>query len=278
MEKYHYLPTASPLVRICSMVFLPRVQHFILGVIILNAIILGLETSPAIMSGASALLVALDATCLGIFIVVLLMKFVVLRFGFFKSAWNIFDFLIIGVSVLPNSGALSILRALRILRVLRLVTNLPRLRLIIESILLSLPSIGWISCLLGIVFYIFAVLTTMLFGQAFPKWFGSLGSSMYTLFQVMTLESWSMGISRPVMEQFPYAWLLFITFILLSAFIVLNVFIGIIVNAMGEVACAKEAEKGAKHPTAKPDLAAELRLLKEQINKVEKMLEASDRQ
>ena len=280
-------PQALALVRFCEKIFLPGVQRLILGIIIFNALLLGLETSQVVMAKAGKLLVTLDTFCLGFFVVEIAMKLVVLRFTFFRSAWNIFDFLIIGISLLPSAGPLSILRSLRVLRVLRLVANLPRLRMIIESILLSLPSIGWISALLLIVFYIFSVLVTTLFGHSFPEWFGSLGSSMYTLFQMLTLDSWSSGITRPIMKQFPYAWMLFVPFVLISAFIVLNVFIGIIVSAMGEVAAGKKdcpkpvggegKTEGASQPGSPPDtrknqLARELKILKLQIDKVEKLL------
>ncbi len=272
MDKHGSGGSQPALLRFCSLIFLPKVQNFILAVIVFNAIILGLQTSGTLNSKIGSILHGLDLLCLGIFIVELSMKIVVLHVRFFTSGWNIFDFLVVGISLFPSTGSLSILRALRILRVLRLVTNLPRLRIIVESILHSLPSIGWISLLLLLVFYVFAVLTTTLFGAAFPEWFGSMGASFYTLFQVLTLESWSMGISRPVMELFPYAWLIFIPFILLTAFIVLNVFIGIIVNAMGEVAtCGKISEKeDAK--TAADNLAAELAALKAQLGKVESLV------
>ena len=271
---------ALPLyIRVCAFVDRPGTRHFILGVIIFNALILGLETSPWVMERVGGLLSTLDAICLGIFTVEICMKLVLWRFSFFRSGWNIFDFLVVAISYVPNSGPLAILRALRILRVLRLVSNLPRLRVIVESVLQSLPSIGWICALLLIVFYIFSVLVTTLFGKEFAEWFGTIGASMYTLFQILTLESWSMGIVRPVMERFPNAYLLFVPFILITSFIVLNVFIGIIVNAMSEVTAANKADE-ERRPGNKTDkvenLAKELILLKEQIAKVEALLAAPD--
>jgi voltage-gated sodium channel len=280
----------SAIVKLCSAVFWPKVQYGILGVIILNALILGIETAPLVTAHIGNMLHALDTLCLVVFIVELTMKCVVLRFSFFKSGWNVFDFIIVGIALVPDGGALSILRALRILRVLRLVTNLPRLRVIVESVLHSLPSIGWISCLLGLIFYIFSVLTTTLFGAQFQEWFGSLGASLYTLFQVLTLESWSMGIVRPVMEQFPHAWLIFIPFILLTSFIVLNVFIGIIVYSMGEVSAGSQerndagkadaslaADPGAicSTITVPADIMEELSFLKEHIARLETMVKTS---
>ena len=106
------------------------------------------------------------------------------------------------------------------------------MRRVVAGLLTALPGMGSIVALLGLIFFVFSVISTKLLGEAFPEWFGSLGASAYTLFQVMTLESWSMGIVRPVMEVFPMAWLLFVPFIILTAFAVLNLFIGVIVDAM----------------------------------------------
>ena len=99
----------------------------------------------------------------------------------------------------------------------------------------AVPGIGAIAGLMGILFYVGAVMATTLFGERFPEWFGSLGKSLYTLFQVMTLESWSMGIVRPVMEAYPNAWLFFVPFILVSAFVMLNLFVAVIVDTMSNL-------------------------------------------
>jgi voltage-gated sodium channel len=256
----------------CRLVYLPKVQYFILGVIIFNALILGLETSSTLTKSIGYYLQILDMLCLGIFIVELLMKLWSERLSFFKSGWNIFDFLIISISLFPNSGTVSILRALRIFRVLRLITRLPKLKVIVESVLYSLPSIGWISLLLLVIFYIFAVLATTLFGSSFEEWFGSIGSSFYTLFQILTLESWSMGIVRPMMEEFPYAYLIFIPFILITSFIVLNVFIGVIVNSMSEITNSKPAIDKKAKISAADELEKEVAALKDQILRVEDIL------
>jgi voltage-gated sodium channel len=157
------------------------------------------------------------------------------RLKFFTSAWNIFDFVIVGIALVPASGPLHILRTLRILRTVRLIKNIPKLRMIIESLILSIPSIGWIMVLLFMIFYIFAVIGTDLYGAAFPQYFGDLGDSFFTLFQIMTLESWSSGIARPMMEQLPHSYLFFVPFILLATYTTLNVFIAVVVNTMNEV-------------------------------------------
>jgi voltage-gated sodium channel len=199
----------------------------------------------------------------------------------------------VAIALVPGTGKLSVLRSLRILRISRLIARLPRLRIIVEAIIRSLPSIGWISFLLVIFFYVFSVLTTNLFGADYPEWFGSIGASMYTLFQMLTLESWSMGIARPVMTTFPYAYVVFVPFILLSSFVVLNMFIGVIVNTIGEVMSedpSKVKESQAKESGPKggqeeglqsalhsqPDhlavLGGELISLKAQLDRIETLL------
>ncbi len=211
-----------------------RIQNLIIAVIVFNAITLGLETSVMVRAHVGDWLWWIERIVLTIFVVEILIKLYAHRLYFFRSGWNVFDFVIVGVSLVPDAGPLAILRALRILRLLRLVTKMQRLRRIVESLLRAIPSIGWIAVLLLMVFYIFAVMGTKLFGEAFPGDFGHLGLSMYSLFQVMTLESWSEEIARPIMERYPLAWLYFVTFILVTAFTVLNLFIGIIVSAMQE--------------------------------------------
>ncbi|MGR3637777.1 MAG: ion transporter [Shimia sp.] len=210
----------------------PAFGNFILGVILFNAVILGMETSKPIMAAIGPVLLFLDDICLAIFVVELLAKFYVHRGQFFKNGWNLFDLVIVGVALVPSGGGLSVLRALRILRLLRVVSVAPSLRRVIEGLLNALPGMGSVFLLMALVFYIGAVMATKLFAASFPQWFGTLGSSGYSLFQIMTLESWSMGIVRPVMEVYPYAWMFFVPFILLTTFVVLNLVVGLVVNSM----------------------------------------------
>ncbi|MEL6839127.1 MAG: ion transporter [Pseudomonadota bacterium] len=215
-------------------------RNFIVGVIIFNAIILGMETSQSIMAQAGPLILFLDSVCLAIFVIELVAKLFAQRLTFFRSGWNLFDFVIVGVSLVPGNGGLSVLRALRILRVLRVISVVPSLRRVVEGFVTALPGMGSVFLLMGIVFYIGAVMATKLFGASFPEWFGSLGRSGYTLFQIMTLESWSMGIVRPVMEVYPYAWVFFVPFIMVTTFAVVNLLVGLIVNSMQDA----HAEEG----------------------------------
>ncbi|KLE33248.1 hypothetical protein AAW01_04635 [Aurantiacibacter gangjinensis] len=209
-------------------------EKFIIAVIVINAIGLGLETSPAVMARIGGIVEVLDTIALTIFVIELALKLFAFRLAFFKSGWNIFDLVIVAVALVPASQQFSVLRALRILRALRLISVVPSMRRVILGLFKAIPSIGTVIVMLLLLFYISAVMATSLFGEAFPQWFGDIGRSLYSLFQIMTLESWSMGIVRPVMEVYPYAWAFFVPFILMTSFIVLNLFIGVIVNAMSE--------------------------------------------
>jgi voltage-gated sodium channel len=207
-------------------------QRSIMALIIINAIILGLETSPEVMAAFAPQFNIFDQFVIVVFCVELVLRIYAKGTRFFFDPWGIFDLIVVVITLLPSSEALSVLRALRVLRVFRLVSAIPRLRRIVAALLHAVPGVGAVMALLMLVFYVFSVITTKVFGENFPNWFGSLGESMFTLFQIMTLESWSMGIVRPVMEMHPWAWILFLTFIILSSFTVLNLFIAIIIDSM----------------------------------------------
>jgi voltage-gated sodium channel len=228
------------------------VQRLIITLIVLNALSLGLETSSTVMAAAGPLLTAVDRLVLAVFVVEIVSKLLAFGGRFFRSPWNVFDFVIVGIALMPASGPLAVLRALRVLRVLRLVSTVPRLRFVVDALLQAIPGITSIAGLMLLLFYVFAVMATNLYGGHFPEWFGSIGASMYTLFQIMTMESWSMGIVRPVMEVYPLAWLFFIPFILIATFTMLNLFIGIIVDTMqtmheSEHAQEREEFEGSMH-------------------------------
>ena len=236
--------------RIRDFIEAPWVSNLIMGVIIFNAILLGLETSKTVMATFGPLILMLDAICLGIFVTELILKLIAYRFAFFKSGWNIFDFIVVAIALMPSTGGLSVLRALRILRVLRLISVAPQLRRVVEGFVSALPGMGSVFLLMGMMFYIGAVMATKLFGAGcelctpeqaaqFDEWFGTLGRSLYSLFQIMTLESWSMGIVRPVLEVYPYAWLFFVPFIMVTTFAVVNLLVGLIVNSMQDAHAAE---------------------------------------
>lgn len=220
----------------------PFVHNAILAVILINAAILGLETSPTVVGATGNLLSILDEICLAIFIAELLAKLYALRLRYFRSGWNVFDFVIIASAVIPGAQGLNVLRALRILRVLRVISISPSLRRVVEGFVRALPGMGSVFLLMAIIFYIAAVMATRLFGADFPEYFGSMGASLFTLFQLMTLENWAGGIARPVQEVFPYAWLFFVPFLFVTTFAVMNLLIGLIVNSMQEAASETEVQ------------------------------------
>lgn len=209
------------------------VQGFVIGVILLNAAVLGMVTVDRLDRGTTGdVLHLVDSACLVVFVVEIGIKLYAKGWTFFRSGWNVFDFAVVGVALMPATGALSVLRTLRVLRILRLISAVPRFRYVVEALVAALPGMASIGGLLALVFYVGAVMATNLFGEEFPQWFGSVGGSMYSLFQIMTLESWSMGIVRPVMEVYPWAWTFFVPFILVSAFTVLNLFMAVMVDSM----------------------------------------------
>ena len=232
---------------------------FITIVIIINAITLGLETSPEIKAEFGVILSLIDKIALTIFTIELITKILVYKLRFFKDGWNVFDFLIVAVSLIPASGPFSVLRAFRIFRTLRLLSIVPSMKRIIQAIFISIPGILSVGTIIILIFYISSVLTTTFFGERFYEWFGTIGNSMYTLFQIMTLESWSMGIVRPVMKEFPLAWLFFVPFILVTTFAILNLFIGIIVDAMQQIS------KDGSHEEKKSELDLQKKIISMEI-------------
>ena len=238
------------------------VRKFITAVILFNAVILGLETSHVVMARVGVLIGVLDRVCLVIFVVELALKLLVYRLRFFRDGWNIFDFAIVAVSLAPAAQSLSVLRSLRILRILRVVSVAPRLRRVVEGFITALPGMASVFLLMGIIFYIGSVISTKLFGADFPQWFGSLGRSAYSLFQIMTLESWSMGIVRPVMEIYPYAWVFFVPFIMVTTFAVVNLLVGLIVNSMQD---AHSEEADQRTDTYRDEVLARLKAIEERL-------------
>lgn len=225
----------------------PSVVNAIIGVILFNSVLLGLETSKVAMAQFGTLIISLDRICLAIFVIELTLKFIAKGWRFFRSGWNIFDFVVVGIALIPGGQMLSVLRAFRILRVLRVISVLPRLRRVVEGFITALPGMGSVFLLMGMVFYIGAVMATKLFGEKFPHWFGNLGDSAYSLFQIMTLESWSMGIVRPVMEVYPHAWTFFVPFIMITTFAVVNLLVGLIVNSMHDAHAEEDNAKTAAY-------------------------------
>ncbi|MCB1599812.1 MAG: ion transporter [Xanthomonadales bacterium] len=251
----------------------PRVQALIIVLILVNAVLLGLETSPAVMAAAGQGILLVDRAILAVFVVEILIRLWVYRAAFWRDPWSIFDFLVVGIALVPASGPFAVLRALR---VLRLLTIVPSMRRVVGALLAAIPGLGSIVLMLAVIYYVFAVIATNLFAAQYPDWFGHIGRSLYTLFQIMTLESWSMGISRPVMESFPYAWAFFVPFILIATFTMLNLFIAIIVNAMQSYtdteheALVEVVEQARDH--IEMDLHEEVRSMRAEIRELKALL------
>ncbi len=254
----------------------PLFGRVVMALIVINAITLGLETSEQAMTVAGTFLVTLDRAILGVFVAELVLRIFAYGWRFFTQPWSLFDFFVVGIALVPATEGLSVLRALRILRVLRMISVVPSLRRVVGALVSALPGMGSIVLLLGLVFYVFSVMATKLFGDTFPQWFGSIGGSAYSLFQIMTLESWSMGIVRPVMEVYPFAWAFFVPFILVTSFAVLNLFIGIMVNAMqSEHEEMAQADREAIHEETAA-LHSELKALRGDIGELRAALETGE--
>jgi voltage-gated sodium channel len=250
--------------RISAFVGSPAFRNGITTVILVNAVLLGMETSEAIMARAGGLVVTLDRICLSIFVAEIAAKLVAQSWRFFRNGWNLFDFFVVAIALVPAGQGLSVLRALRILRVLRVISVAPRLRRVVEGFLTALPGMASVFLLMALIFYIGAVITTKLFGDTFPDWFGDLARSAYTLFQIMTLESWSMGIVRPVMEAYPYAWAFFVPFIMVTTFAVVNLIVGLIVNSMQG---AHEEENVAATDAYRDEVLIRLAAIEERLSR-----------
>ena len=240
-------------------------------VVLINSAVLGLQTSSEITSVTGDVLAIIDRICLYIFVAEAVLKIIALRLGYFKKGWNWFDFIIVVASIASDMPAFSSLRTLRIVRVfraLKFISGIEHLQVIVSAIGRSIPSIGWTTVLMLLFYYMYGVIGTMLFGTDFPEFFGTIGKSMFSLFQIMTLESWSMDIGRPVMEVFPFAWLYFVSFIIASSFVALNIVVGIVVNSISEISSKKIVEEKTEE-----DLIPEkLQIIRENLDAIEKMM------
>ena len=244
-----------------------RFETAITALIVANAITLGLETSPAVVARIGGVLHVIDRTVLGVFVVELLSRVFVYRSRFFHEPWRVFDFAVVGISLMPASGPFSVLRALRVLRVLRLVSLVPSMRRVVSALLTAVPGMASIVGLMALVLYVSAVLATNLFGAIAPEFFGDLGASLFTLFQVMTVEGWP-DIARSVMAQSPYAWMFFVAYLLIATFMVLNLFIAVVVNAMQSQVTEDLKGDGEAHTRLILD---EVRALREEFGALRKV-------
>lgn len=262
--------------RLAAWIQAPLVQNALIALILINAAILGLETFPGLRSNWGDWLRALDQAILAVFVAEIALRLLAHRMAFFRDPWSVFDFLVVGIALVPTSGPFAVLRALRVLRVMRLISLVPSMRRVAGGLIAAIPGLGAVMGMIMVILYVSAVVATKLFGERFPEWFGTLGESAFTLFQVMTLESWAMGIVRPILEVYPLAWVFFLIYILVSTFTMLNLFIAVVVSAMqAEHAREFDAEKSDAAERAPTDkrLRDELLALRIEVKKLRESLE-----
>ncbi|WP_086822219.1 ion transporter [Allokutzneria sp. NRRL B-24872] len=252
--------------RLRRLVDSPGFQRFIIAVILINAVTLGLETSEALVSRYGSALHVLDRLALAIFVGELVLRLYAFGKDFFRDPWNCFDAAIVSLALLPTSGSFAVLRALRILRALRLVSMVKSMRRVVSALLTAIPGMASIAALLALVIYVGGVMATKLYGALSPEYFGDLGRSLFTLFQVMTGEAWS-DVARPIMDQEPWAWLFFVGFILITSFTVLNLFIAVGVSAM-EHQVAAEREQQEETLISNDMLLAEVQALRGELREL----------
>lgn len=249
-----------------------KVQSFIAAIIVLNALVLGLQTKADLPMDIYNLLEKVDQFCLAIFVVELVIKIVAYNKRFIYNSWNIFDFIIVVGSIAFMSSSLSVVRAFRIFRILKLITEFGELRILVKAMLKTIPAMSWALVLLLIIFYIFAVFGTTMFGKEFPELFGDLGGSIFTLFQVMTFESWATAVARPIMDVYPYSWIYFLIFILGTSITVLNVMVGIVVDAVGEISAAEKMAAMQEQNKGKKNVEEEIEEIRNHLEVIESLL------
>ncbi len=250
-------------------------ELFIIGVILANAVLLGLGTSPAIERDYGGLLHLGNQAALGIFIVEALMKLLALAprsQRYFASGWNIFDFAVIVFSLVPATGQFAMVsRLARLLRVMRLITTVKELRVIVAALVRAIPSVGHVMVLMSIVVYIYAIMGYHLFAEEDPQYWRSLGISVLTLFNIVTLEGW-VEIMNNVMDTYPWAWVYFTSFIIIGTFVVINMFIAIIVNSLDEA--KSDALRALREPSTADDLLREIRETQAALQRLQERLDA----
>ncbi len=230
-------------------------QTGILALIILNAVILGAETFPGVVKTVGPALGMADRWILMIFILEIGLRVFAWRGAYFRQGWNLFDIVIVTISVVAATSGLAALRAFRVLRVLRVITVIPRMRVVVSALLDSLPGIASVGVVLALIIYVFAVIASNLYGADHPRLFGDVFTAMYTLFQVMTLEGWP-DIAAQVGETHGRSWVFFLSFVLLATFTMLNLFVAIVVRVVEEDSEPLVADIVANQKAIADDIAA----------------------
>lgn len=246
--------------RVGELVESNRFQMFIIGVIVVNAIILGAETSTVLYANFGPVLTSVDQLALAIFTVELAARLYASGWKFFKDPWNTFEFLVVAMALIPTAGPLSVLRSLRILRALRLVAMVPSMRRVVAALVRSIPGLVSLSGLLVLLVYVGGVIANNLFGDTGDPRFSGLGPTLLTLFQITTGDGWS-DVMRDLMEQEPLAWIFFLIYLMVGSFTMLNLFIAVVCSAMQEEIMLP-APRSAAHDDL---LLQEVRALREEV-------------
>ena len=249
-------------------------EFFIIAVIIGNAVLLGLGTSPGVEDNYGDLLHLGNQVALGIFIVEALLKMLALAprsHRYFREGWNVFDFLVILLALVPATGQFAMVsRLARLLRVVRLITTIRDLRLIVAALVRSIPSVGHVMMLMGIVVYIYAIMGYHLFHEHDPENWRNLGISVLTLFNIITLEGWT-EVMNTAMEKYPWAWVYFVSFVVMGTFVVINMFIAIIINNLDEAKAERLRE--LETPVSQDELLREIRATQAALARLERRLD-----
>ena len=241
-------------------------EYSIICLIILNGIVLGLETSPSIVQDYGDYLLLVNNLVLAVFVIEAILKIIAVapRFNlYFGDGWNLFDFSVVVLSLIPATGEYAMIaRLARLLRVARLVSTIPELRLIVSTLVRSIPSMGHVLLLMSIIFYIYAVAGYHIFHEHDPIHWNNLGLSLLTLFRVVTLEDWT-DVMYKAMELYPMAWIYFVSFVVVGTFVVINLFIAVVINNLEEA--KQEALQKLERPPTRDEIMRELKQTQEML-------------
>ena len=251
-------------------------EHFIIGLILLNGVVLGLETAPAIVTEYGPWLERINQIVIAIFVVEAALKIIAVApqlNRYFGNGWNLFDFSVVVLSLLPATGEFAMIaRLARLLRVARLLSTIPELRLIVSTLVRSIPSMGHVLMLMSIIFYIYAVAGYHLFHEHDPTHWRNLGISLLTLFRIVTLEDWT-DVMYTAMELHPSAWVYFVSFVVVGTFVVINLFIAVVINNLEEAKAERLAE--LQQPPTRDEILVELLQTQEALARLQEKLERS---
>jgi len=250
-------------------------EPWMIGLILFNGVLIGLETSHEVMAQYGRWLEIGNDLVLAVFVVEAALKITAVapRFRrYFGDGWNLFDFSVVVLSFIPSTGEFALVaRLIRVLRVLRLVSAMPQLRLIVATLVRSIPSMGHVLMLLAILFYIYAITGFHLFHTIDPEHWGSLGAALLTLFQIVTLEGW-VEVMEQALDARPWSWIYFVSFVLIGTFVVLNLFIAVVVN---NLEASKAAELAAlARPVTHDEVLEELERTRDALQALQRKLAA----